>query len=250
MLGAINQSANQTLAEWLEKANSVDYQLTPGEPWPSEADYTTATAHATVDPTSTSTATADPANDSGHGGSHDSGLSAGAIAGIAIGGAVVLILAAGLLYLCGRRGGFDKAYRKSFRNSATPYPNGPPPVTEASYGSPSTGAEIWAGNKHPHSMTAGLGQSPPISPQHTAAYGLHPAGGSLVNQEGIVASYYDPHMQQFTVPPPRIETPKPEPIVPVELAASADPGNSPLPGYSQRHFSWTGEETAYRPTKP
>ncbi|KAL2165223.1 hypothetical protein VTH06DRAFT_519 [Thermothelomyces fergusii] len=101
MIGVINPNATQTLAMQLEYAENATYQLMPGEPFPSETPVPTPTP-----------GQGPPSWDSGKddGGSP---LSAGAIAGIAIGGAAVLILGAALLYLCGRRGGFDKAYRKS-----------------------------------------------------------------------------------------------------------------------------------------
>lgn len=43
-----------------------------------------------------------------------------------------------------------------------------------------------------------------------------------------------------------------EQAAPAELPASSDPGNSPLPSYNNeqpRTFSWTGDETGYRPSK-
>ncbi|KAL2180322.1 uncharacterized protein P884DRAFT_297008 [Thermothelomyces heterothallicus CBS 202.75] len=102
MIGVINPNATQTLAEQLEYAKNATYQLMPGEKFPSET------------PVPTPTPGQGPPTYSGSGEDDGgSGLSAGAIAGIAIGGAAVLILGATLLYLCGRRGGFDKAYRKS-----------------------------------------------------------------------------------------------------------------------------------------
>src|SRR5690606_501824 len=60
-------------------------------------------------------------DDDGKDSKGSSGLSAGAIAGIAIGGAAVLIIAAALIYLCGRRGGKDFAYR---RGLPIPWGNG------------------------------------------------------------------------------------------------------------------------------
>lgn len=44
---------------------------------------------------------------------HHSSLSAGAIAGIAIGGAALLIGVIALVWFCGRKGGIEKGYRKS-----------------------------------------------------------------------------------------------------------------------------------------
>lgn len=79
--------------------------LEPGENFPAEASASIASlaATATGDPVSTTasatpttTPTPAPAASTGH------GLSSGAIAGIAIGGAAVLILAAALFYFIGR----------------------------------------------------------------------------------------------------------------------------------------------------
>jgi hypothetical protein len=71
MMGVVNPSSNMTLGAWLDKAKDVDYQLRPGDRFPSEGD----------DPK--------PSPDSG-----SSGLSGGAIAGIAIGAVAAVLLAA------------------------------------------------------------------------------------------------------------------------------------------------------------
>jgi hypothetical protein len=90
----------------LAYADNATYQLMPGEEFPSETPVPRPTPGSGPPDSSTNSG-----GDSGGGG--EGGLSAGAIAGIAIGAAAVLILGAALVYLCGRRGGFDKAYRKS-----------------------------------------------------------------------------------------------------------------------------------------
>lgn len=66
-------------------------------------------------------------NDSGSG-PGGGGLAPGAIAGIAIGGAAVVIIGIGLVYVCGRKGGIEKGYRRSGRASQMP-----PPIVEAHY---------------------------------------------------------------------------------------------------------------------
>jgi hypothetical protein len=108
MIGVINPNATQSFAAQMAYAENVTYQLAPGEPFPSE------TPTGLPRPTSTSGSNSgggDGGDSDGGGGG--GGLSTGAIAGIAIGAAAVLIIAAALIYLCGRRGGFEKAYRKS-----------------------------------------------------------------------------------------------------------------------------------------
>lgn len=160
---------------WLEKAKDVDYQLRPGEPWPTE-DLPTETA---------SPKDSSEADD----GETSSNLSPGAIAGIAIGSTAVLLLAGALLYLCGRRGGFDKAYRKSF--GGTPHP----PVAETQFNSPNPGGSPWDVNKSLPSMAAApFGQSPPMSPHQSVGYGTHPAALAAMvaqaqNQDGTIGSY-------------------------------------------------------------
>ncbi|KAF5000316.1 hypothetical protein FGRMN_1860 [Fusarium graminum] len=242
MMGVVNPSKNETLAGYLKNAEGVDRQLVPGDPWPTEEGF--------PEPSSTSGSSSDePSDDDNNSsGGHKKSLSTGAIAGIAVGGAAVLLLAGALLYLCGRRGGFDKAYRKSFRNSAPP----PPPVVEQSIYSPHPSvADPWAAQKSPGLMASHYGQqSPPMSPHQSLAYGTHPG---MV--DGTPGSYYDYQKPQMGASPST--TPKPaEPIAPVELPGSPDPGHSPAPTYNTnnnvnndgRTFSWHGDEQGhYRP---
>ncbi|KAF5023643.1 hypothetical protein F66182_4312 [Fusarium sp. NRRL 66182] len=253
MMGVVNPTKNETLDDWQERAKDVDFQLRPGDPWPTEEDFPSATA----DPgASDEESTDDSGSDSDGGGGGKKGLSTGAIAGIAVGGAAVLLLAGALLYLCGRRGGFDKAYRKGFRSSVGP-PG--PPVTETQYASPNpTVADPWAPAKSPGLMATSYTQSPPLSPHQSLPYGTHPG---MVSQDGTPMSYYDPHPTQYSdhhhygaVAASPASSPKPpDQIAPVELPGSQDPGNSPLPSYNNsdqpRTFSWAGDESGYRPAK-
>lgn len=163
---------------WLEKAKDVDYQLLPGEPWPTE-DL----------PTETASPKGSDREDDDDDTSSSSNLSPGAIAGIAIGSAAVLLLAGALLYLCGRRGGFDKAYRKSFRGT----PN--TPVAETQFNSPNPTGSPWDVNKQlPGVVAAPFGQSPPMSPHQSVGYGAHPATLAAMvaqaqHQDGTIGSY-------------------------------------------------------------
>lgn len=106
MIGVINPNRTWSFAEQLNYAQKAEFQLAPGDPWPSEG------AGSGALPTATSSS-ASP-NEQDKDDDDSSGLSTGAIAGIAIGGSAVLLGAGALIYLCGRRGGFDKAYRKAF----------------------------------------------------------------------------------------------------------------------------------------
>jgi hypothetical protein len=206
MIGVVNPNDTWTLNEHLKRVEEAAFELTPEKPWPSEQekpdDYnenwdknqTAATSG------SDSSTKADPKPDTED--KHDHSLGAGAIAGISIGSAAVLLLAGALIYLFGRRGGQLTAARNS---RELPYPhrggsfnNGPP---HAHMGTPMMGeskamspkvAEAWAGGPPtpgpgmmnayaavPHSggqgspqLNGGFGpRSPPMSPQHGYQYG-------------------------------------------------------------------------------
>ncbi|KAG9236878.1 hypothetical protein BJ875DRAFT_493761 [Amylocarpus encephaloides] len=116
MVGVINPSAAQTLAVQKLFAANSSYAFSPGENFPAEVRASvsssiaaaTATAATSTPPTSTPTAAA-VANH---------GLSTGAIAGIAIGGAAVIVLAGALIYLCGRQRTLAEIVQK--QNSRSP----------------------------------------------------------------------------------------------------------------------------------
>lgn len=105
MIGVINPNSTETYDIQLSYADNATYQMTPGQAFPTETASSSSTG-------STSTGSTTPSSDSHH------SLSAGAIAGIAIGGAAVIVLAAALLYLCGRRGGMDRAYGRRNQGNA------------------------------------------------------------------------------------------------------------------------------------
>ncbi|ERF73383.1 hypothetical protein EPUS_07217 [Endocarpon pusillum Z07020] len=107
MVGVINPNATTSLEVHREAAEESSFMLQPGQNFPDESvppDATgtssssssaSPTASPTAAPASTTTAAAAAATP-------HSGLSPGAIAGIAIGAAAVLLMAAVLVYLCGR----------------------------------------------------------------------------------------------------------------------------------------------------
>ncbi|KAH8885062.1 hypothetical protein GQ53DRAFT_770268 [Thozetella sp. PMI_491] len=256
MIGVVNPNSTETLDIQMQFANNATLQLTPGDNWPQEGASSTASVPS-------STATSNPANtgaSSSSGGG--SSLSTGAIAGIAIGGAAVVILAATLLYLCGRRGGLDKAYRRS---TAT-FP--PPPMGETYGGNPKSPGQATFSTNHysmpppEHDPYRGQTQSPPhgsymqhtppppISPHHsgfnTYQTGVQPGVNSpLMGDMQSQQAYYAQSLAS-----PGLHTPPPPQQPPVELPTSADPGHSPLPQY-QRQFSFSnGTEGQYRPGKP
>ncbi|KAK4240021.1 hypothetical protein C8A03DRAFT_13636 [Achaetomium macrosporum] len=164
MIGVINPNATQTYEAQLEYAKNATYQLAPGQPFPTE----TPVPRPTPAPKQT------PSQEY-PGEPHHQGLSAGAIAGIAIGIAAVLILGAALIYLFGRRGGFEKASRKTFHRveSAAGATGGSssPAMVEAQYASTGSAdptspchdnaaplrSPYYAGGQSPY----GFGTSPP-----------------------------------------------------------------------------------------
>jgi hypothetical protein len=106
MVGAINPNATTSLVTQRQLAMNSTFMLQPGEPWPSEgaADPFTTTATAGATAVTTSTATSQPNYTESAGEAKKSyTLSTGTIAGIAIGGLAIVLIAAALLYFCGRR---------------------------------------------------------------------------------------------------------------------------------------------------
>ncbi|EXA30725.1 hypothetical protein AU210_012440 [Fusarium oxysporum f. sp. radicis-cucumerinum] len=89
MMGEVNPSKNETLDDWLKKTNGVDYQLTSGEHFPKEQGFKTSTASAT--PKSTTSTTPDSTGDSFYHHNDRNSHGGGAVAGIAIGGAQMLV---------------------------------------------------------------------------------------------------------------------------------------------------------------
>lgn len=191
MIGVINPNATESYDVQLEYAENATYQMTPGEAFPSE----TASSSG-----STSTSSSVSSSSSG---SHG-GLSAGAIAGIAIGGVAVIVLAAALVYLCGRRGGLDKAYNRQNRAIRNTYQE---PMVEARYvGSKSPGQETFSTTAYtatpsnepyqhiPGQQVSGLGVS------HGMVQGPHSvSSGSPPPMSEYAHSLYN-HPQRFGSP--------------------------------------------------
>ncbi|KAK0729090.1 hypothetical protein B0T21DRAFT_444793 [Apiosordaria backusii] len=248
MIGVINPNSTATFDAQLALAKQAKFQLEPGEPFPTESARGGG-------PTSTSTSTpnssTDPDNnDDSSSGSGGGGLAPGAIAGIAIGAAAVVILAAVLLYLCGRRGGFDKAYRKSFGNPAVPGVAGgvgggrQNSMVEANYGnnpkSPGSSTIPGFGNDGYNNF----GQGSPVAAGGyqemggSAPNSAHPGYGGLQQQHtgysegGNGSPYHSPH----TSPQPGFQPnfghapPPPPPPVPVQAPVELPGGDATGPG--------------------
>lgn len=171
MIGVINPNATHTWEAQHQFAMSAPYDLKPGETWKAEdPDH--------GKPSSTPT----PSTKSEEGGGKKSGLSAGAIAGIAIGAAAVVVIAAALLYLCGRRGGFDKAYRKSVIQPQTAAADtaGAPSMVEAQYNNgnnanPASLVPAAVGLKSPAQASfATFSTHPHMDPNDPYPYGIPP----------------------------------------------------------------------------
>lgn len=247
MIGVINPNKTHNLQVQKDARSTETIALTPGQPWPTEGNDLTSLSGLAV--TATATASSNSSDSDDNGGTH---LSAGAIAGIAVGGAAVLVVGGGLLWFCGRKGGMEKGYRKSGMATAGPFTGADAP-SDVKYGPANTGTpEV----SNFGSVNYGV---PPISPgmqSMTSGQSPFPSPGittPMVGQEG----YYNGHPSMTPPPPGMTSQYAQEPVqqsVPVELPTSMDPGNSPLPQYSNpdnqpgRTYSWgPSAEAGYRP---
>jgi hypothetical protein len=107
MVGVINPNELVSLEKQKQAAIKAPFQLAPGEPWPAEGvkpGAETASVTGLNQPTTTALN-----GNTGHSDHHS--LSGGAIAGIVIGGVVVLALAAALFYFIGR----SKTYKDMWK---------------------------------------------------------------------------------------------------------------------------------------
>ncbi|KAJ0108509.1 hypothetical protein J7T55_002113 [Diaporthe amygdali] len=257
MIGVINPNATQTLDVQLAYTKNTTMQVTPGDPLPSETAAGTAGATATSGSSSGSDS---------H--SHSSSpLSAGAIAGISIGGAVVLLIAATLLYLCGRRGGLDKAYNRQSRHAMAP-----PPMAEVKYNgsAKSPGQETFATTAYSvtpsndpyqqqqgHGVSQGVpsysvhsGSPPPMSVHSQNSYqhfGSAPGMGTPFMQGSENGGLFNVPQRTSTPGAQQQQQQHPQ-APPVELPTSM----SPMQAYAARRtFSWsTGGDGANRSSKP
>jgi hypothetical protein len=107
MVGVINPKANQPLDTYRDGAKKASFVLQPGDSWPSEAESNTKLPNPPAFPSSTSpaeiTVTASPTPTTMPTSSSSSTLSAGGIAGVALGAAAVVTLIGGLFFFLGRR---------------------------------------------------------------------------------------------------------------------------------------------------
>ncbi|CZT45014.1 uncharacterized protein RSE6_05286 [Rhynchosporium secalis] len=143
MVGVINPNSTHTFETQYAFAHNSTLAFGPGESFPVEEDVPTKSASSSSSTSTTSASTAaatiapttSPASPNSH-----QALSAGAIAGIAIGGAVVLLVFGALVYLCGRQ----RTMGELFRHNQHP----PPPSYVSNPGRMSAAAS--PGYKSPH----------------------------------------------------------------------------------------------------
>ncbi|KXH60077.1 extracellular serine-rich protein [Colletotrichum salicis] len=246
MIGVINENSTQTLDKQLEAALPLTTQILPGEPFPTESDA----------PKATNGGSSSSDNGAVINNYHHS-VSGGQIAGIVIGSLAFLLLGGLLVYLCGRRGGINRAYRRtSTAYQAPPPAPSQPAVTELNYSmqpkSPAT--QGWRSSHYsnfsgPYRDNATpTAFSPQLSPQPTGF--SHPVNG--------MQTYYDHRISSIApslvveAPDNQATTPAAVPAAPaaapVELPTATDSGNSPPPRYMPR-FSFSGQESDYRPSR-
>ncbi|KAE9971765.1 hypothetical protein BLS_002816 [Venturia inaequalis] len=121
MVAVINPNASVSLATQKQMAKDSAFMLQPGEDFPPEQSLTPkpTSISSTSSSSSTSSATSAAATATPSSSSHKGGLPAGAIAGIAIGGVVVLTLAAALFFFIGR----TKALQESVQRQSEGIPS-------------------------------------------------------------------------------------------------------------------------------
>lgn len=133
---------------WKLRAEEVEYQLRPGDPWPRDEERPSTVASniptATGEPSEeSSTPPAEDNDDEGN----DSGLSTGAIAGTAVGGVLALIILGLSIFYCGRRGGVKVFFTRETPASSleAQFPRyATPAAMEAPFRPPRTpGTENW-----------------------------------------------------------------------------------------------------------
>ncbi|KAJ0313845.1 hypothetical protein COL516b_000792 [Colletotrichum fioriniae] len=238
-----NDNSTQSLDKQLEAALPLTTQILPGEPFPTESDAPKATSGGS--------------NNGAVINNYHHSVSGGQIAGIVIGSLAFLLLGGLLVYLCGRRGGINRAYKRTpTAYQAHPPPPSQPAVTELNYSmqpkSPST--QGWRNSHYSNfsgpyrdHATPTAQFSPQLSPQPTGF--SHPVNG--------LQTYYD-HRISSIAPSVVVEAPDNQATTPaathaapaaapVELPTATDSGNSPPPKYMPR-FSFAGQESEYRPS--
>lgn len=134
MVGVINPNASTSLSHQKQLAGESTFVLVPGEDWPSEGSIPSGVATSSTTPTPTQTATTTTTTAAAA--SSHSGIGVGAIAGIAIGGAAVLLLAGVAIWFCGRQSNRNKNVAPGAPAQETNIGFHPNPNTASMYGKP------------------------------------------------------------------------------------------------------------------
>jgi len=208
MVGVINPNATTSLENQKELAKESSFMLLPGQPWPDESEdpFTTTTSSPTSTSTPSATSSVAAASSTSTTQSSHSGLSGGAIAGIAIGSAAVALAAAVLIYMCGRQS------RREPRTDDRPG-TGHATMHQVPYTPHSHMSQYMDAAKHMsmHSSVVGVGPalpgyvpphdptlSPPLHPSFPVSDSLTP--GPLAPGSEIGTPHSPSPNQTFTVP--------------------------------------------------
>ena len=136
MVGVVNPNSTFTYDTQLAFALNATVEFSPLESFPVEALPTRSTTTTSGTATATTSTSSSPAATTAAA-SHSSKLSSGAIAGIAIGAAVVVLLAGALIYMCGRQKSLGELLRHTQhpppQHGYNSYVAGPGGVSEAQY---------------------------------------------------------------------------------------------------------------------
>lgn len=259
MIGVINPNATQTFAAQMSFALNSTEEFSPGESFLPETleptfsrttTYTGATAAPTVAPATTSSTTPAPTTKS-------SSLPTGAIIGIAIGGCALLVLAAALIYMCGRQ----KTVQEILRQSQLPapaqnsYQPTSPGLSEANYSNMQKEPSM-AVSRDGHFSTQSFApptersMSPPVD-ERTGIMGMHPLhagsqgypspGLMSPNSPGYPSPVYSDNLRHEMA---GVRPFSPNDTGPHELAVPT-PNTSPREQNEHRPFSYTDSESGY-----
>ncbi|KAL2204962.1 hypothetical protein CC79DRAFT_1370782 [Sarocladium strictum] len=260
MMGVANPTRNGTLDDWQENAKDVDFQLRPGDPWPSEAEQPTEIPTDSSDPP----ANTDSEQDAEDQKDFDSGLGAGAIAGIVVGTVAGLIIIAIIAFFCLRRRGFSIT-RRHDRQPPVSQLVRTQPGDSSGQAHPSMIFDDSSRQKSPYRQSQQSARGPyhyasPTTPPFSAvSYGSYypppppsvspqPHNGHDTLSPNSAALYHD-HLQAHFTPHNQGVQHKPDHRSPVELPTDHGQVESSLPSYKDTRFSWAGAEAEYRPSK-
>jgi plastocyanin len=268
MIGVINPNATFTYEAQFNYSQNATVEFSPLEYFPVESVNPTRTATA-IDYTTTPTGTVAPQITVAA--SKSPPLSAGAIAGVAIGGFAVLVLAAALLYMCGRQKTVKEILRQSTivptnHNSYQPTALG---ISEVQYpnmmknNSPNTNSTAFSANSYtpgpdnesyrsmspPIDERTGMmmGGMHPVHFQHgQTSPGLSSPGFSNPGSPGFPSPMYSERheMENSTTPAGLIPVHhEPQDNGPHELAVPSR--NPSTANETSRPFSYTDSESGY-----